>query len=67
MMNRSGRIIRSAPKAASVTIDITAVPAGGLLGQLLCGLAGLLDGGIGGNALKTALNDVANAILDIVT
>ena len=50
-----------------VTIDITAVPAGGLLGQLLCGLAGLLDGGIGGNALKTALNDVANAILDIVT
>ena len=49
-----------------VTIDVTAVPAGGLLGQLLCGLAGLLDGGVGGDALKAALNDVANAILALV-
>ena len=50
-----------------VTIDITAIPGGGLLGDLLCGLANLLNGGVGGNALKTALNDVAAAILDIVT
>jgi len=27
-----------------VTVDITATPAGGLLGQLLCGLANLLNG-----------------------
>ena len=50
-----------------VTIDITAIPGGGLLGDLLCGLANLLNGGVGGNALKAALNDVAAAILDIVT
>jgi hypothetical protein len=50
-----------------VTIDVTAVPGGGLLGDLLCGLAGLLDGGVGGNALKVALNNVANAINDLVT
>ena len=30
-----------------VTVDITAEPAGGLLGQLLCGLTNLLNGGAG--------------------
>ncbi len=49
-----------------VTIDITAIPGGGLLGDLLCGLANLLNGGVGGNALKAALNDVANAILALL-
>ena len=36
-----------------VTVDITAVPGGGLLGDLLCNLAGLLSGGGGG--LSTAV------------
>jgi hypothetical protein len=49
-----------------VTIDITAIPGGGLLGDLLCGLSNLLNGGVGGNALKAALNDVANAILALL-
>ncbi len=31
-----------------VVLDITAVPAGGLLGQLLCSVANLLSGGLGG-------------------
>jgi hypothetical protein len=31
--------------AGPVTVDITAIPGGGLLGDLLCGLSGLLSGG----------------------
>lgn len=30
-----------------VTVDVTAIPGGGLLGDLLCGLANLLNGGLG--------------------
>ncbi len=46
-----------------VTVDITAQPGGGkLLGNLLCNLAGLLDGPANGNAIANALNRVADAI-----
>ena len=34
--------------AGPVKVDITAIPGGGLLGDLLCGLSGLLSGGGGG-------------------
>jgi hypothetical protein len=36
-----------------VTVDIDAIPGGGLLGDLLCGLSNLLSGGAGG--LSTAV------------
>ena len=50
-----------------VTVDIFAVPgAGNLLGNLLCGLAGLLDGGAPNPALARQLTDVADAILDLL-
>ncbi len=43
-----------------VHLDITAVPAGGLLGQLLCAVANLLSGGLGGllGQLATLLNQI---------
>ena len=43
-----------------VVLDITAVPAGGLLGQLLCSVANLLSGGLGGllGQLATLLNQI---------
>ena len=43
-----------------VVLDITAVPAGGLLGQLLCAVANLLSGGLGGllGQLATLLNQI---------
>jgi hypothetical protein len=45
-----------------VHLDITAVPAGGLLGQLLCSVANLLSGGpLGG--LLSQLSDLLNQIL----
>jgi hypothetical protein len=44
-----------------VVLDITAVPAGGLLGQLLCSVANLLNGGLGG--LLGQLADLLNQIL----
>jgi hypothetical protein len=53
-----------------VTIDLTAVPGGGLLGDLLCAVANLLSGGLGGllgnlpalTAFITALNNLINAL-----
>jgi hypothetical protein len=46
-----------------VTVDITAEPGeGNLLGNLLCGLAGLLDGGGTDAAIAAALQDIAGAI-----
>jgi len=47
-----------------VTIDVTAIPGGGLLGDLLCSLANLLNGG-GGN-LADLLNQVATAIRGVI-
>jgi hypothetical protein len=43
-----------------VVLDITAVPAGGLLGQLLCSVANLLSGGLQGllGQLATLLNQI---------
>ncbi len=43
-----------------VVLDITAGPAGGLLGQLLCAVANLLSGGLGGllGQLATLLNQI---------
>jgi len=51
-----------------VTVDITAIPGGGVLGDLLCGLSGLL-GGQGGllnltGAPLTQLTDVVTGALD---
>jgi len=52
-----------------VTIDITAVPGEGLLGDLLagllCDLDDLLGAGGGGAALANLLNQIANVIADI--
>jgi hypothetical protein len=53
-----------------VTIDITAIPGGGLLGDLLCAVDNLLSGGLAGvlanlttlQALVTALNNFINAL-----
>src|SRR5918993_3637504 len=41
-----------------VVLDITAVPGGGLLGDLLCAVAGLLDGGLLGQQLVSLLNQI---------
>jgi len=50
-----------------VTIDVAAVPGpGNLLGNLLSGLAHLLDGPANGNAIANALNRVADAILQLI-
>jgi hypothetical protein len=50
-----------------ITVDITAEPgAGRLLGNLLCGLAGLLDGPADAAALARALNRIADAILNLI-
>jgi len=49
-----------------VTIDVTAVPGGGLLGDLLCNLSDLLDSNANSNAIANALNSVANAILALL-
>ncbi|HEX6011985.1 MAG TPA: hypothetical protein VFY87_09345 [Geminicoccaceae bacterium] len=47
---------------AAIHLDITAIPGGGLLGDLLCALAGLLDG----INLCNVLEDILNAILDLI-
>ena len=46
-----------------VVLNITAVPAGGLLGQLLCSVANLLNGGLQGllGQLATLLNEILGA------
>ena len=46
----------------TVVLDIVANPAGGLLGDLLCAVANLLDGGLLGNLLGQ-LADLLNQIL----
>jgi hypothetical protein len=43
---------------SAVELDLTAVPGGGLLGNLLCGVAGLLDPGSGLLNLLDRLNDI---------
>ena len=47
-----------------VTVDITADPEGGLLGDLLCGIAGLLDSGV---PLGTILDQLTDAELALLT
>jgi hypothetical protein len=48
-----------------VVLDITAVPgAGNLLGNLLCGIAGLLDGGVSG--VLSQLTALLNQLLGIL-
>jgi hypothetical protein len=50
-----------------VTVDIFAEPGpGALLGNLLCQLEGLLDGGVTGNPLAILLNQIADAILALI-
>jgi hypothetical protein len=49
-----------------VTIDVTADPGGGLLGDLLCSLDDLLHSNANTNALVNALNHVADAILALI-
>lgn len=41
-----------------VTVDITATPAGGLLGQLLCDVANLLNGGLNLSQVLSRLTDL---------
>jgi hypothetical protein len=47
-----------------VTVDVTANPAGGLLGTLLCDVAGLLNGGIDLNGLLASLTTKELATLE---
>ena len=49
-----------------VTIDVTADPGGGLLGDLLCSLDDLLNSNANNNALVNALNHIADAILALI-
>jgi hypothetical protein len=50
-----------------VTIDVTAVPAGGLLGDLLCSLDDLLSGGHADQtAIAALLNQIAAVILALI-
>ena len=39
-------VLGLAVDTSQICLDVTAVPSGGLLGQLLCGVARLLDGGV---------------------
>jgi len=58
-------------KGGPVIVEITGDPEGGLLGQLLCGIAGLLDGGLDLNllddvqlgTLTSGLTDLLNQLL----
>jgi hypothetical protein len=45
-----------------ITVDITAIPGGGLLGSLLCALAGLLDGGL--NLEDLVVQALVDAIIE---
>ena len=47
-------------------MDITAVPAGGLLGQLLCALDNLLNNGANGNAILSLLNQITRVIAGLL-
>ncbi|MFP5336813.1 MAG: ABC transporter substrate-binding protein [Actinomycetes bacterium] len=51
----------------TVTLDITAQPGpGNLLGNLLCAVAGLLDGPTGLNAIVTQIANLLNQLLGIL-
>lgn len=50
---------------AAIHLDITAIPGGGLLGDLLCALAGLLNGLNLGAILENVLNNILNIINQI--
>jgi hypothetical protein len=45
-----------------VQLDITAIPGGGLLGDLLCALSGLLSGGGPLNQIINLLNQILGAL-----
>ena len=47
-----------------VTVDITAIPGGGLLGDLLCNLNGLLSGGAA--PLSTAVQRLLFSIAQLI-
>jgi hypothetical protein len=47
---------------SAVELDLTAVPGGGLLGSLLCAVAGLLDPAGGIFALLDRINDILDAL-----
>lgn len=49
-----------------INLDITAIPGGGLLGDLLCAVNGLLSGGVLGNVLNQLAN-LLNRILGILS
>jgi len=49
-----------------VTVDITAVPSGGLLGQLLCDLDSLLNSGASARAILNKLTEIAQEIAALV-
>jgi hypothetical protein len=59
-LNLLGLVIDLAP----IHLDITAIP-GGLLGDLLCSLAGLLDNLVFGNGLGNVLRSILNIINQI--
>jgi hypothetical protein len=50
-----------------VTVDITADPAGGLLGSLLCSLADLLNGSAAQTAVLALLRNIASLIGALIT
>ena len=49
-----------------VTVDVTAVEGGGLLGDLLCNLAGLLEDGAIPGAITELLRDIARVISQLL-
>jgi hypothetical protein len=50
-----------------VVLDITAIPGpGNLLGNLLCAVAGLLDGGAAGNLLGNLLQNLIDALIRLL-
>jgi len=52
---------------SEITINVTAIQGGGLLGSLLCALANLLQNGLPLGALLAQLNLLLNTILAILT
>jgi hypothetical protein len=52
---------------SEITINVTAIPGGGLLGNLLCSLANLLDNGSPLGKLLSQLNHLLDTILLILT
>ena len=49
-----------------VTVDITAIPSGGLLGQLLCAVDNLLNNGAAGAAITSLLSEISRVISGLV-